>query len=198
MQETENTTPTTPPRAKRTIGKRKLGLQKGRKTSGRDPRDPFPIVFRTVRGMARNLGVVGTTTRAWTLKPDFPGGLNGPWPLHEIIAWLRITAEKPESESSGNSPALERFREERAALARLERMEREGRLVDRQHLRGYFLGPVANQIQAHGERMQRRYGPGAGEEVAEMLESIMRTAKEFFGTNDNVCESDDEPESGSD
>ncbi len=66
------------------------------------------------------------------------------------------------------SPALERYREERAALARIDRLEREGALVSRGHVRE-GLGRIAAILRMAGETLERQYGPAALEILHEAL-----------------------------
>ena len=54
-----------------------------------------------------------------------------------------------------SSPALERYREERAALARLDRLEREGALMPKDDVRE-GLGRIATTIRAAGDILQRQ------------------------------------------
>src|ERR1041385_3788699 len=58
--------------------------------------------------------------------------------LHNFLAdnAVKLAREDdPLMQGGGSSPALERYREERAALARLDRLEREGQLLPRDEVR---------------------------------------------------------------
>ena len=64
------------------------------------------------------------------------------------------------------SPALERYREERAAIARLDRLEREGQLLPRDEVRE-ALGRIAAILRGAGDTLQRQYGQAAADILLE-------------------------------
>ena len=78
------------------------------------------------------------------------------------------------------SPALERYREERAALARLDRLEREGMLVARDTVRD-GLGRIASILRAAGETLERQFGPTALEVLHEALDEAEAEVARVFG-----------------
>jgi hypothetical protein len=78
------------------------------------------------------------------------------------------------------TPALERYREERAALARLDRLEREGKLVDRDDVR-QSLGRIAGLIRAAGETLERQFGKAAADILSEALDDAAREIERQFG-----------------
>jgi len=90
------------------------------------------------------------------------------------------------------SPALERYREERAALARLDRLERERNLLPRDEMR-QMLGRVAAILRGAGDTLQRLYGVAAVEVLFEALDDAEREIERSFGedTDSNVGESPD-------
>jgi hypothetical protein len=71
------------------------------------------------------------------------------------------------------SPALERYREERAAMARLDRLEREGQLVARGDARE-GLGRVAAILRAAGDGLLQQFGRDAVELLNEALTDAER------------------------
>lgn len=77
------------------------------------------------------------------------------------------------------SPALERYREERAAMARLDRLEREGQLVARGDVRE-GLGRVAAIIRAAGDGLLQQFGPEAVELLNESLSDAEREIERLF------------------
>jgi len=79
------------------------------------------------------------------------------------------------------TPALERYREERAALARLDRLERERVLVSRDEVRE-GLGRIAMIVRGAGEALQQQYGRGAVELLDEALDDAEREIARLFGT----------------
>src|SRR4051812_23579848 len=85
--------------------------------------------------------------------------------LHDFLAAnaLKLAKEDdPLLEGGPSSPALERYREERAALARLDRLERESVLLPRDQVRE-SMGRVAAILRGAGDTLQRQFGAGAVE-----------------------------------
>ena len=78
------------------------------------------------------------------------------------------------------SPALERYREERAIIAKLDRQERERQLVRRDDVRT-GLARIAHLIQAAGDLLERQFGPSAAEILAEALADAEREIDRWFG-----------------
>jgi hypothetical protein len=79
-----------------------------------------------------------------------------------------------------SSPALERYREERAALARLDRLEREHVLVNRQEIRE-GLSRIASILRTAGDTLQRQFGSGALEILNEALAEAEREMERSDG-----------------
>lgn len=79
-----------------------------------------------------------------------------------------------------SSPALERYREERAALARLDRLERERVLVNRQEIRE-GMSRIASVLRTAGDTLQRQFGPGALEILNEALAEAEREMERSDG-----------------
>jgi hypothetical protein len=77
------------------------------------------------------------------------------------------------------SPALERYREERAAMARLDRLEREGQLVARGDVRE-GLGRVASILRAAGDGLLQQFGRDAVELLNEALSDAEREIERLF------------------
>jgi hypothetical protein len=71
----------------------------------------------------------------------------------------------------GDSPALEAYRLEKAKLARLDRLERERQLLDRD-LTHAWLSQLASIIRSAGETMQRQLGQ-PGREAHAILEEAL-------------------------
>ena len=101
---------------------------------------------------------------------------------------------------AGSSPALERYREERAQLARLDRLEREGQLVSRDSVR-QGLAQIAGLLRTAGESLQRECGSEARLILDEALDDAGREIERLFGgelpcddvsTGESAC---DEPSS---
>ena len=104
--------------------------------------------------------------------------------LHVFLASNARRLSKPADESdlllgSGNSPALERYRDEKAKLAKLDRLEREGDLVSREGLE-LGLSKMASIIRGAGEQLQRMYGDDAAASLAEAV-------TDFEGSIGDLC-----------
>ena len=106
--------------------------------------------------------------------------------LHDFLADNAVKLARdddPLMQGSG-SPALERYREERAAIARLDRLEREGRLVPRDDVR-QSLGRIAAILRGAGDALQRQFGTTAVEVLYEALDDAEREIERAFQTNEH-------------
>ena len=72
-----------------------------------------------------------------------------------------------------NSPALERWREERYQLAQLKRREKEGGLMPRDEIHT-MLGRVAGIIRGADQALERNHGPAAQKILHEALDQAER------------------------
>lgn len=97
-------------------------------------------------------------------------------------------------ESGPGSPALERYREERAILARLDRQQREGELIPREQAR-LALGRIAAILRGAGDTLQRQFGLPAAEIYFEALDEASRAVDQMFAATDG---SQDEHDDGDD
>ncbi|MHB8974711.1 MAG: hypothetical protein ACYC3X_30710 [Pirellulaceae bacterium] len=102
--------------------------------------------------------------------------------LHDFLAAnaTKLNGDDDTLMQGDGSPALERYREERAALARMDRLERERVLVRRGEVRE-GLGRIATIIREAGESLQRQYGPGAAEILFEAMDEGGREVERCFG-----------------
>lgn len=80
----------------------------------------------------------------------------------------------------GSSPALERYRRERAELARLDRLERQRRLLPRDEVR-QALGRIAAILRGAGDALQRKFGADAVEILYEALDDARREVERSMG-----------------
>lgn len=110
---------------------------------------------------------------------DLPSVVKG---LHDFLAEnaQKLARDNDPLLVGGNSPALERYREERAALARLDRMEREQQLLPRDQARE-ALGRVATILRGAGDTLQREFGVAAQAILCEALDDAKREVDRFFG-----------------
>lgn len=103
--------------------------------------------------------------------------------LHDFLAENAVKLAREEDElmqGPAASPALERYREERALMARLDRLEREGQLLPRDKARE-ALGRVAAILRGAGDVLQRQFGPAAVEVLYEALDDAQREVAQSFG-----------------
>lgn len=111
--------------------------------------------------------------------------------LHDFLAdnKHRLSREDDPLLSGVSSPALERFREERASLARLDRLEREEQLIPRDLTR-QALGKMAAIPRTAGETLQVRYGLGASEILCEALDDVEAELDRFLSSSQSEVEAD--------
>ena len=83
-------------------------------------------------------------------------------------------------QDNSSSAALEDYRRERAKLARLDRLEREGSLTPRDTARE-GLGRIAAILRTAGDTLQRLHGAGAGEILYEALNDADQEIERLFG-----------------
>jgi hypothetical protein len=106
--------------------------------------------------------------------------------LHDFLAAnaakLATSDELMQGDGTG-SPALERYREERAALARLDRLERERQLLPRHEVREGLMR-IAGVVRSVGDALQRQFGPGALELLTEGLDEAVRLVDRLYGDTD--------------
>ena len=105
--------------------------------------------------------------------------------FHDFLADNAVKlARDDDALMQGNgSPALERYREERTALVRLDRLEREGELVAQDDARE-VLGRVAAVIRGVGEALQRRFGAEAADILYEGMDEAEREIARFYSATE--------------
>lgn len=101
--------------------------------------------------------------------------------LHDFLAdnAVKLAREDDPLLQGGNSPALERYREHRAELARLDVLERQRQLLPRGAVRAE-LARIAAILRAAGETLQRDFGAGAAEILFEALDDAEREIGRAF------------------
>ncbi len=130
---------------------------------------------RTINEQAERYGLPfgGATVDLYALVPA----------LHNFLATNkhRLAAPVDDPMMTGeSSPALERYRDERAKIARLERLEREGTLVAREALHeGWQL--VSGVLRQAGETLQRQFGSEAHAILEEALDEADRHVARTLG-----------------
>lgn len=105
--------------------------------------------------------------------------------FHDFLAdnAYKLTRDDADLMQGNSSPALERFREERAALARLDRLEREGQLVPRDVARA-TLARIATVLRNAGDALQRQFGLAAVEILYDALTEAEREVARAFASSE--------------
>lgn len=137
------------------------------KTKGAPPN----WIARNYPELGEFFGVQQTTVAHWKARPGCPIN-RPPYHLDKIVQWLRkegpwrIRTAGPDDPTGdplltgGTSPALERYREQRARLAEMDVEAREKSLLPREKIREVFIRMSVLMRQA-GEQLLRQYGEGA-------------------------------------
>lgn len=101
--------------------------------------------------------------------------------LHDFLAEnkLKLARDEDELMNGAASPALERYREERASMARLDRLEREGQLLQRDLVR-MSLAKVSSVLRGAGESLQRQFGQAAADILSDALDDAQLEINRFF------------------
>ena len=105
--------------------------------------------------------------------------------FHDFLAEnaQKLARDDDELLQGAASPALERYREERAELAKLDRLERQDQLIPRPLMRQSF-SRIAVILRAAGDNLERQYGVGAADLLREALDDAEREAQRFLGEED--------------
>ena len=117
--------------------------------------------------------------------------------LHDFLAdnAQKLARDDDPLMQGTGSPALERYREERAAMARLDRLEREQKLIPRDAARE-SLGRIAAILRGAGESLQREFGAAAVEILYEALDDSQRETERAFGDADGATPDLPTPDAG--
>jgi hypothetical protein len=101
--------------------------------------------------------------------------------FHDFLAKnkFKLAREASVTMDGPNSPALERYREERAAMARLVRLEREAQLVDRDEVR-QSMQKAGAVIRQAGESLQKQFGPLAAQILYEAIDDAEAEVERAF------------------
>jgi hypothetical protein len=119
---------------------------------------------RFVATMDEAAGAVGVHPRtlATWIRQGAPGKTGEGYDVDGLMEWRKNQryAESDPLLIGVSSPALEKYREHRAELARLEVLERKRLLIDRRQIEPTMLR-FAQVIRSAVETLQRQYGPEA-------------------------------------
>jgi phage terminase Nu1 subunit (DNA packaging protein) len=142
-----------------------------------------PGLVTSIAQVATHFDVSERTVTRWRSQ-GMPGeyrgnGRPGLYALGEIEAWLKRkglwgTDANDELLTTGDrSPALEAYRQEKALLAKLDRLEREGRLIDVGEMRRRLI-EYAAMLRKMAEGVARDYGPGPAERIEQATNEFAR------------------------
>lgn len=139
---------------------------------------------RTRQLAASAIGVVSRTVSEW-LSRGCPGSADHGYCLPEIVAWCKenVWGAAADGDTTGEmagpvTPALERFREERFLLARMERQEKSGQLIQRDEVR-MALGRLAELHREHGDALQR----DGHEEAFDLFEEFLDEYRDWIASS---------------
>ena len=82
-----------------------------------------------------------------------------------------------------DSPALERYRDERARMARMDRLDREGGLIPRAEVRT-ILARQAALFRRFGEKLEVQFGKPAADLYQEFMIDMIREILPFLGSDE--------------
>ena len=117
-----------------------------------------PATVKTLAELARFAGVSQRTASTWKATSGFPVEPDGTYSPWRVAQWHAMRGIQIEPELAGPvSPALERWREERATMAKLERLQMEKQLCSRGWMHEQLAG-MAIVLRRLGEDLQREYG----------------------------------------
>lgn len=102
--------------------------------------------------------------------------------FHDFLSENARKLNARPSQAERSSPALEKWRRERARLAELDRLQREGELVP------FVMIVEIHNLQAELlrrsiERLEKRYDADAAQLVRDALDDLERLGRERFGDN---------------
>jgi len=99
--------------------------------------------------------------------------------LHDFLARNALKLARDDEELLPGSQALERYRQERAELARIERLQRQRRLLPRDQVR-QALARIAGILRGAADTLQQQFGPTAVEVLHEALDEAQREMDRSF------------------
>ena len=172
--------PTAPERAAlRSWEKQREAEQRWRHYRSVPKRDYLELSGRTTKVLHGLADRYSLPLRGRTI--DLAAAVNA---LHAIIARNVDVIDRPDGGSqNGQSEALELFRRERAATAKIDRLEKERSLVPITEVRE-SVSMLASILRGANEKLMREYGPGAGEIMNEALDEYELAAAKRFGGDD--------------
>ena len=113
--------------------------------------------------------------------------------LFDFFAANALKLAKPDDPlmAGGDSPMLEKYREEQYLMAKLKRGEMERTLIPRDEAR-VAQGRIASIIRNCGEVLQRQFGPAALDILNEALDDAEAEVRKCFGEQETTAENSTE------
>lgn len=145
--------------------------------------------IRSQYELARRLGWGRTTLRFRLDDAACPVPKHAPWPawvVDTLQGWAELRYSKSDDErdpllsTGGDSPALERYRAARAAMAELDLKERQGELVARRFVLDHW-NCIGGALRNFGVDLQRQFGRDAFDLWEQTLDECDRQLAERFG-----------------
>jgi hypothetical protein len=123
--------------------------------------------------------LVGLSCRSLRDNPGVPRAAGGSYDGQALVKWAVARADASARQArdvdgdlaGAPSPALERYREERALLARMDRLERENVLIPRDKVHS-GLARLVTILRGLGDRLERDHGPAARKALNEALDAF--------------------------
>ncbi len=145
------------------------------------------------RSIAEAAGVIGVSGRRLSefLARGCPGG-PGKYPLPEIIGWCKenIWKPRPASQSAddpllvgSNSPALEKYREQKAAQETIKTARMQGEYIPIETARE-FVAAISANLKSAADRLEEQFGPAARKLMESALEDIFTAADRHLENTD--------------
>jgi hypothetical protein len=125
----------------------------------------------------------GKTTRWLRSALGAPRRSDGRYNARDLVAWLLLKTDADEAltgTSGKDSPALERLRDEKSKIAKIDRLVKEGALLPRAEVHG-LLTRLGGILKGTGERLQRDHGAAALEILNEGLADFEHEMAAKFG-----------------
>lgn len=172
----------------------------------REEQDSRSLKGTTVSGLARMAGVHRSTVQQWTKSPDFPpvmadGSINafavGVWHRDKQVTKAATQAMGGDPLlATGDSPALEAYRWQKAILAGFDVEERRRSIIRVDDANEVFA-EVARVLRQSHETVQRQFGPEAHEILEDALREAAILINARFGSlpDDDVADGSTDPES---
>lgn len=145
--------------------------------------------LKSQAAVAKHFGVSERTVASW-FAAGCPGE-TGKYNIASITAW-RNKNRRREPPAGSKGIWEERYKKEKAKMARLDRLRRQGELVDRSAAITCWV-ILARRLQQVGSSLQKVFGPAAVKMLNEAIEDCKREVEATFpddGFTSNVgdCE----------